>query len=62
MSIVDNIVRAVPLLTEQVRMLSGASRGELEGMVRDYDNVRVLREAVREIQEHLEGQTEESEE
>ncbi len=61
-SIVDNIVRAVPLLTEQVRMLSGAPRAELEAMVRDYDNQRVLREAVREIQEHLKGQTEESEE
>ena len=55
-SIVDNIVRAVPLLTEQVRQLSGVPRAELEGMVRDYDNERVLRQAVLEIQEHLEGQ------
>ena len=55
-SIVDNIVRAVPLLTEQVRQLSGVPRAELEGMVREYDNERVLRQAVREIQEHLEGQ------
>ena len=61
-SIVDNIVRAVPLLTEQVRQFSGSLRAELERMVGDYDNQRVLREAVREIQEHLEGQTEESEE
>lgn len=61
-SIVDNIVRAVPLLTEQVRMLSGTPRAELEGMVREYDNQRVLREAVGEIQEHLKGQTEKSEE
>ena len=61
-SIVDNIVRAVPLLTEQVRMLSSAPRADLEAMVRDHDNQRVLREAVGEIQEHLEGQTEESEE
>ena len=53
-SIVDNIVRAVPLLTEQVRQLSGAPRAELEKMVGDYDNQKVLREAVREIQEHLE--------
>jgi 4-phosphopantoate--beta-alanine ligase len=52
-SIVDNIVRAVPLLTEQVRKLSGAPRAELEGMVLGYDNKKVLREAVREIQEHL---------
>ena len=61
-SIVDNIVRAVPLLTEQVRMLSGTPRAELEAMVREYDNQRVLREAVGEIQEHLKGQTEKSEE
>jgi 4-phosphopantoate---beta-alanine ligase len=52
-SIVDNIVRAVPLLTEQVRQLSGASRADLEGMVRDYDNERVLKGAVQEMQEHL---------
>jgi 4-phosphopantoate--beta-alanine ligase len=55
-SIVDNIVRAVPLLTEQVQILSDAPRADLERMVGDYDNQRVLREAVREIQEHLEGQ------
>ena len=61
-SIVDNIVRAVPLHTEQVRMLSGTPRAELEAMVREYDNQRVLREAVGEIQEHLKGQTEKSEE
>ena len=61
-SIVDNIVRAVPLLTEQVQMLSDAPRADLEAMVRDYDNQRVLREAVRDIQKNLEGQTEELEE
>ncbi len=55
-SIVDNIVRAVPLLTEQVRKLLGAPRAELEAMVRDYDNEKVLRGGVREIKEHLEGQ------
>ncbi len=56
LSIVDNIARAVPLLTEQVQILSDAPRADLERMVGDYDNQRVLREAVREIQEHLEGQ------
>jgi 4-phosphopantoate---beta-alanine ligase len=52
-SIVDNIMRAVPLLTEQVRQLSGMQRAELGGMVREYDNKWVLREAMREIQENL---------
>ena len=55
-SIVDNIVRAVPLLTEEVRQLSGTPQAELEGIVRGYDNQRVLREAVVEMQEHLERQ------
>jgi len=55
-SIVDNIVRAVPLLTEEVRQLSGTPQAELEEMVGDYDNQRVLREAVVEIKEHLERQ------
>ena len=55
-SIVDNIVRAVPLLTEQVRVLSSAPRAELEAMVGEYDNDNVLVDAVREIQDHLEEQ------
>jgi 4-phosphopantoate--beta-alanine ligase len=55
-SIVDNIVRAVPLLTEEVRQLSGTPQAELDGIVRGYDNQRVLREAVVEMQEHLERQ------
>ena len=46
----------VPLLTELIRQLSGVPRAGLEGMVRDYDNERVLRDAVREIQDHLERQ------
>jgi 4-phosphopantoate--beta-alanine ligase len=54
-SIVDNIVRAVPLLTEQVQQLSGAPRAELGEIVREYNNERVLREAVRGIQDHLEA-------
>jgi len=37
-------------------------RAELEAMVRDYDNQRVLRETVKEIQKNLEGQSEESKE
>jgi 4-phosphopantoate---beta-alanine ligase len=52
-SIVDNIVRAVPLLTEQVRLLSGAPRPELEEIVREYDNEKALRDVVQVIQEHL---------
>ncbi|MBN1235011.1 MAG: phosphopantothenate/pantothenate synthetase [Methanotrichaceae archaeon] len=55
-SIVDNILRAVPHLTEQVRQLSELHRTDLEMIVREYDNEKVLRDAVQEIQDHLERQ------
>jgi 4-phosphopantoate--beta-alanine ligase len=55
-SIVDNILRAVPHLTDQVRQLSARPRSDLEGMVQKYDNEKVLRQSVQEIQDHLERQ------
>ena len=55
-SIVDNILRAVPNLTEQTRLLSKESRSGLENMVREYDNQKALAGSVQEIQEHLERQ------
>jgi 4-phosphopantoate--beta-alanine ligase len=55
-SIVDNILRTVPHLTEQVRKLSELSRTDLEKMMQEYDNEKVLRAAVQEIQDHLDKQ------
>jgi 4-phosphopantoate--beta-alanine ligase len=55
-SIVDNIMRAVPNMAAQVRQLAALSRADLERMVREYDNERVLRGAVQEIRDHLERQ------
>jgi 4-phosphopantoate--beta-alanine ligase len=55
-SIVDNILRAVPRLTEQVRKLSLQPQADLEKMVMEYDNEKILRQAVQEIQAHLERQ------
>ena len=55
-SIVDNILRAVPNLTEQVRQLSALPRADLERLMQEYDNEKVLRQAVQEIQDHLGGQ------
>ena len=52
-SIVDNILRAVPNMTDQVRQLSALPRADLERIVQEYDNEKVLRQAVQEIQEHL---------
>ncbi len=46
-TIVDNVVRAMPLLVEAVRELRSAGREELEGILRSYDNDAVLRESLR---------------
>lgn len=55
-SIVDNILRAVPNMTAQVRQLSELSRADLVRLMQEYDNENVLRNAVQEIQDHLSGQ------
>ena len=55
-SLVDNILRAVPNLTARVLELSSAPREELEKIVLEYDNERTLRQAVEEIQNHLQAQ------
>lgn len=53
-SIVDNILRAVPELTEQVLQLSLLPRPDLERIVNDYDNEKILRDSVQEIRDNLE--------
>jgi 4-phosphopantoate--beta-alanine ligase len=55
-SIVDNILRAVPNLTEKAKELSAMPHADLEEIILDYDNQRSLREAVREIRDHLNNQ------
>jgi len=55
-SIVDNILRAVPNMVAQVRQLSDVPRTDLEKIIQGYDNEKVLRQAVQEIQDHLERQ------
>jgi len=52
-TIVDNIVRAMPLLVREARELKSLSRSELEGIVKNYDNNEVLQEALRTILERL---------
>lgn len=52
-SIVDNILRAVPKLAAQVRRLSERPRADLERIVQEYENEKILRQAVSEIQDHL---------
>jgi 4-phosphopantoate--beta-alanine ligase len=55
-SIVDNIVRAVPNLASDVRELSWLPKGDLKKIMEDYDNNKILCQAVEEIQAHLAGQ------
>lgn len=46
-TIVDNLIRALPLLITAVERLHDASRDDLKQIVREYDNRRSLREAIR---------------
>jgi 4-phosphopantoate--beta-alanine ligase len=55
-SIVDNILRAMPNLTAMVSQLSSIPCADLETILQRYDNQRVLRLAVQEIRDHLEKQ------
>jgi 4-phosphopantoate--beta-alanine ligase len=55
-SIVDNILRVVPNLTKQILLLSKVPRSDSDRVVQKYDNERVLREAVQEMQDHLTAQ------
>jgi 4-phosphopantoate--beta-alanine ligase len=55
-SIVDNILRAMPNLISMVSQLSSGPRADLETILQGYDNQKVLHQAVQEIQDHLERQ------
>jgi 4-phosphopantoate--beta-alanine ligase len=55
-TIVDNVVRAVPNLISSVKELSDAPKEDLEEILEGYDNTRILRLALDEIQAHLSSQ------
>jgi 4-phosphopantoate--beta-alanine ligase len=44
-TIVDNIIRAAPLLVDRVKALASEPRSILEGLLENYDNGMALREA-----------------
>ncbi len=52
-TIVDNIVRAMPLLIQEVKKLRKKSVNELKEIVNDYDNDKILRSMVKIILERL---------
>jgi 4-phosphopantoate--beta-alanine ligase len=45
-TIVDNVTRCIPLLTDEITALKGKPRSELEAIVRGFDNDRNLRESL----------------
>lgn len=52
-TIVDNLVRSVPLLTQAVKRLKVKSRKELEQIRSDYNNPETLKESARFMQKRL---------
>jgi 4-phosphopantoate--beta-alanine ligase len=52
-TIVDNIVRAVPEMVRLAKELNGQSKTKLETIVRSYENKKVLSEALRFMSERL---------
>ena len=54
-TIVDNVVRALPLVEQAARELSGYSEEDLREVLEAYDNNRVLQEALKYIAERLEA-------
>lgn len=46
-TIVDNIIRALPALNQKVEELKGKSKSELENIVKKYNNKEVLSEALK---------------
>jgi 4-phosphopantoate--beta-alanine ligase len=54
-TIVDNVVRALPNLVSLVDEMAGLDRAELQSILRCYDNRAVLRRSVEEMISHLSG-------
>lgn len=59
-TIVDNIVRAMPLLVGEVKRLRGIDAGRLKKIADNYDNRRALSEAMKTMRERLRVLAEES--
>jgi 4-phosphopantoate--beta-alanine ligase len=52
-TIIDNVVRAIPQMINKARELKNKSRSELEEILEKYDNNRTLQEALRFINKRL---------
>lgn len=58
-TIVDNVIRAIPLITSIARQLKGLPRETLREILEGYDNNRVLGEVVKHIADRLQALAEE---
>jgi 4-phosphopantoate--beta-alanine ligase len=52
-TIVDNVIRAMPLLVSEVEKLKSSSREELQEILDEYDNAKALSEAMKTMLERL---------
>ena len=52
-TIVDNVVRAMPLLVSEAERLKSSSREELQGILDAYENVKILSEAMKTMLKRL---------
>ncbi|MGY5862316.1 MAG: phosphopantothenate/pantothenate synthetase [Candidatus Thorarchaeota archaeon] len=59
-TIVDNIVRALPLMVEYAREMKDKPVSDLKQIVSEFDNERNLMESIRLIMEHLESKAKSS--
>jgi len=59
--VIDNVLRAIPRMTEHARDLADASREELESIVEAFDREAALRDAERRIREGATRRTDERE-
>ncbi|UCH57313.1 MAG: phosphopantothenate/pantothenate synthetase [Candidatus Bathyarchaeota archaeon] len=57
-TIVDNVVRAMPLLIKEVERLKGSSRNELEALISGFSNREALSEALKLMKERLQSLSE----
>ncbi|MEO0093824.1 MAG: phosphopantothenate/pantothenate synthetase [candidate division WOR-3 bacterium] len=52
-TIVDNIIRAMPLLLQQIRQLTNYKQAQIQKIINNYDNRRILRSAIAHINQRL---------
>jgi 4-phosphopantoate--beta-alanine ligase len=52
-SIIDNIIRALPLISEKIRLLKNKPKVELEDILNSYDNKAVLKSSLMFISDYL---------